>query len=439
MKARACIGPLAAALSAACSGADPGALLRGPPAVEAGSDLADAGAAFDATVAIDGGVGLDATLASPDTQRGADPDGKAATPEAGDVTADAGDAAKADVGIPIAPLPSLHVVGNRIYDNAIPIALAGVHRAGTEYSCVHGVGIFDGPSDVASIQAIKTWSRINAVRVPLNEDCWLGINGAPAQYSGANYQSAISNYVTLLLENGLYPILDLHWSAAGSELALAQAPMPDQDHSPAFWSQVATMFKGNLGVVFDLFSEPNPANGQETAEAWACWRDGTTAVDAGSCSGIGYAAAGMQSLLTAVRAAGANNLVLLAGVVAANALSQWSVYKPDDPAGNVAAAWHLYNDRACSTTSCFDTKVAPIAQSYPVVATEIGEKDCLGTFITTAMDWLDARQQGYVALTWDTWTGNCLSLISDYTATPTNPYGLTYKTHLPAPLDAGGD
>ena len=35
---------------------------------------------------------------------------------------------------------------------------------------------------------MKTWS-INAVRVPLNEDCWLGINGVKPQYGGAAYRS----------------------------------------------------------------------------------------------------------------------------------------------------------------------------------------------------------------------------------------------------------
>jgi endoglucanase len=351
---------------------------------------------------------------------------------------EAGEASTSEASI-IAPLPSLHVVGNRIYDNDKPVQLTGVHHAGTEYSCVHDVGIFDGPSDPSLMQGIKTWAGANAVRVPLNEDCWLGINGVSPQYSGSNYQNAIAGYVTLLLENGLYPILDLHWSAAGSEMATGQAAMPDQDHSPAFWSQVATTFKGNLGVVFDLFNEPDPGGGQETADAWTCWRDGTTAgADGGSCSAIGYSAAGMQTLLAAVRSAGANNLVLLAGVVSANALSQWTVYKPDDPANNVAAGWHVYPERACSSTSCFDAKVAPVAQLYPVVATELGEEDCQGTFITTAMAWLDSRQQSYLAFTWDTWSGNCESLISDYVGTPASPFGQTYKTHLQGLGDGGG-
>jgi hypothetical protein len=434
-----------AAVVAGCSGTNAGGLMLSSGAQDAGDaglgggGDADAVASGDGPAASDGGK-VDATLGGSDADSGAMPMDVAVAPS--EATADVGEASKNDVS-DIAPLPSLHVVGNGIYDNAVPVLLAGVHHAGSEYQCVHNVGIFDGPSDAASVQAIKTWGRANAVRVPLNEDCWLGINGAPAQYSGAAYQNAISNYVTLLLENGLYPILDLHWSAPGSQLATGQVAMPDRDHSLAFWSQVAGMFKGNLGVVFDLFSEPNPANGQETADAWACWRDGTNgsdAGDAGSCAGVGYSVAGMQALLSMVRSAGANNLVLLGGVVGANALSQWSLYKPNDPANNVAASWHVYDDRACSTTSCFDSKVAPIAQMYPVVATELGEKACQGTFITATMNWLDSQRQGYLAFTWNAaWGSSCLSLITDPMGTPSSPYGQAYKTHLQLLPDGGGD
>ena len=139
----------------------------------------------------------------------------------------------------------------------------------------------------ASIQAMKTW-KINAVRIPLNEDCWLAINGVSSAYSGANYQNMVKSYVSLLNQAGLYAILDLHWTAPGSQQATQQVPMPDQDHSPTFWSQVANTFKGNNAVLLELFNEPWPDNQQNSTAAWTCWRDG------GSCSGVGYQAAGEQ-------------------------------------------------------------------------------------------------------------------------------------------------
>jgi aryl-phospho-beta-D-glucosidase BglC (GH1 family) len=48
------------------------------------------------------------------------------------------------------------------------------------------------------------------------------------------------------------------WTAPGSQKADGQLPMPDQDHSIAFWSSVAQQFKNNSAVIFDLFNEPFP-------------------------------------------------------------------------------------------------------------------------------------------------------------------------------------
>ena len=59
---------------------------------------------------------------------------------------------------------------------------------------------------------------INTVRVPLNEECWLGINGAPAAYSGANYQAFVKRLVDDLTTQGMHVILALHWGAPGSWL-----------------------------------------------------------------------------------------------------------------------------------------------------------------------------------------------------------------------------
>ena len=84
----------------------------------------------------------------------------------------------AGAAAPAAPAP--RVVGNALVDaDGRPLRLLGVDRAGTEYACIQGWGIFDGPTDAAAIAAIRSWGA-NAVRVPLNEDCWLGRANVPA-------------------------------------------------------------------------------------------------------------------------------------------------------------------------------------------------------------------------------------------------------------------
>jgi hypothetical protein len=312
--------------------------------------------------------------------------------------------------------PGIAVSGNKLVDGSgAPLRIAGVNRSGSEYACAQGWGMFDGPVDDASISAITSWG-VNAVRVPLNEDCWLAINGVSSAYAGANYQTAIRAYVNRLQAHGLDVILDLHWGAPGSQLALGQEQAPDADHSAAFWASVASQYKAVSGIAFDLFNEPHDIS-------WSCWLNGCTT------SG-GWQATGMQQLISAVRRAGAKQPVIVEGLNWGGDLSGWLANKPSDPAGQLAAGWHIYNFSGCNTSSCWDSTVAPVAQQVPVLATEVGENDCAGGFLNTLLPWSDSHQIGYVAWAWNTAScGGGPSLISDYSGTPT-AYGAAYKSYL---------
>lgn len=319
-------------------------------------------------------------------------------------------------------ITGLHVVGNEILNaSGQQFVPHGVDRSGTEYACVQDFGIFDGPSDQTSVAAIASW-HTNAVRVPLNEDCWLAINGVNAAYAGSNYINAIVNFVNLLNANGLVAILDLHWNAPGAQSATGQEPMADADHAPAFWTSVASTFKNNDSVIFDLYNEPY-------LSSWSCWRNGGTA----SACGTSFAIAGMNTLISAVRSTGAENIVMAGGLAYSNDLSEWLQNKPTDPSGNLAASWHVYNFNTCDTTSCYDSTAAVVAASVPVIAGEIGENDCAHDFIDPLMEWLDMHATGYLGWAWNA-DFNCSNgpgLISNYDGTPT-AYGVGLQDHLAA-------
>jgi hypothetical protein len=332
---------------------------------------------------------------------------------------------------------SIQVSGNTLINGSGQIVIPrGVNRSGTEYRCIQNTGIFDGQSDAASVQAIKNWTNVNVVRLPLNEDCWLGLNTdtidpAYVGINGANYRSAISSYVDLLTQNGLYTMLDLHWSAPGAQQATAQLPMPDAEHSPAFWTSVADTFKTNPAVMFELFNEPYPDGNRDTEAAWTCLRDG------GTCSGISYQVAGMQTLVNSIRATGATNVIVVPGVGWAGIMSQWLGYKPTDTLGQLAASHHRYRTGWCATISCWNSELAPIAQQVPLITSEMGEDandvNCTHAFIDDYMAWADAKRIGYLAWTWNIWgSTHCMDLITSYGGTP-SPYGQRYKSHL-APL-----
>jgi endoglucanase len=335
--------------------------------------------------------------------------------------------------------PQVHVSGNELVNaSGKPVVLHGVDRSGGEFSCVQDTGIWNGPMDQASVTAMKEWG-ITAVRIPLNEACWNGESYVPAAYAGANYQQAVEAYVNLLNDNGIVAILDLHWtdgaysgtgSGCASAESICQKPMPDAAEAIPFWTSVATAFNGNNAVIFDLFNEPYPDFAAETdgapdyTEGWQCWLNG------GTCTGIGYQVAGMQSMVNAVRSTGASNVLMLGGLSWSNYLQDWQAYEPVDPDHNLVASWHSYNFNTCSTESCWTSQVAPVAASVPVIAGEIGENDCSDTYITPLMSWLDSESISYLAWTWNTWgcsEGNVL--IQDYDGTPT-PYGAGYEAHL---------
>jgi len=111
---------------------------------------------------------------------------------------------------------SWHVSGNRLVDaQGRPMVLHGVNRSGTEYACMQGWGIFDGPAGDASIRAIATW-HVNFVRVLINEDCWLGINGVAPGLGGSVYRDSIIRYVGLLHRHGMYAEISLVWGPLGA-------------------------------------------------------------------------------------------------------------------------------------------------------------------------------------------------------------------------------
>jgi hypothetical protein len=338
--------------------------------------------------------------------------------------------------LPTGSAPQLHVSGNKLVDaTGAAVVLHGVNRSGGEFACVQGNGLWNGPMDDPSVRAMRSWG-VNAVRVPLNEACWLGESYVNSSFAGATYQSAVKAYVSLLHQYGIVAILDLHWTdgaytgnSAGcaSAQATCQKPMPDAPNATTFWSQVATAFKGDNATVLDLFNEPYPSradNFNET-EGWQCWLNGGS-----SCVGISYTVAGMQSMVNAVRATGATNVLMLGGLEYSNDLTQWLAFEPTDPAGNLVASWHSYNFNTCSTMACWTSQVAPVMAKVPVVTGEFGENDCADSYVSPLMAWLDSQSSSYLAWTWNNW--DCSmgpSLITDYLGDPT-PFGAGVQAHL---------
>ena len=315
-------------------------------------------------------------------------------------------------------LPGLRVAGPYLVDDhGNHLHLRGVNRSGTEYGCIQGWGIFDGPSDAASVRAIASW-RVNFVRVPLNEDCWLGINGVKRAHGGANYRRAIVHYVDLLNRNGMYVELSLIWGAPGRARATSQPRAPDQDHAPATWASMASTFKHNPDVLLGPWGEPVVTAG--------CLLRGGDCPAAQGPTIRRYRTAGMQEAVNLMRAAGYRGPIAIPGIDYANDLTPWLAYEPRDPLHQLVAEAHVYGKNACSTTTCFDQTMSPITRQVPLIFGETGEtydgSSCDSANISTFLHWADAHDVGYAAWAWDT-THSCHALISDYRGRPAHRYG----------------
>ena len=223
----------------------------------------------------------------------------------------------------LGPDPPVRIVDGRFVTRADrPVRLLGVDVTGTESACIAGRQVAGATFNDAEARAIRRW-HVNAVRVPLNEDCWLGINGVTAQLSAVAYRTLIERWVAALHRSGIVTILDLHWAAPGGYVADREWPMADADHSLAFWSQVAARFASTPGVVSTTCTTSRrSAIRSPSSVSWDCWLHGCDTTAAVSANGVPtsvrYRTAGMQQLVDAVRGAGAHQPILVAGLNFAN-------------------------------------------------------------------------------------------------------------------------
>ncbi|HEV2412924.1 MAG TPA: Ig-like domain-containing protein [Candidatus Saccharimonadales bacterium] len=348
---------------------------------------------------------------------------------------------------------SISISGNKLVNGQGQVVhLTGVDRIG---GCLKGTS-FDGPTNEASVVAMTKY-HINAVRLTENEDCWLGIN-TKLMPKGALYgqalRTAVTQYVNLLTKHGIYVVIDMHVNAPGNKyLSQAQQVMADEDHAPAYWKLMADTFKSNPAVIFELYNEPHidssNTNTKTASDAWNCWLNGCTAnqyltVRKGRVIKMSWATAGMQQLVNVVRGEHANNIVSLGGLYWSNDLTQWLAHKPTDPANQLAASFHNYMGWRCEgpgdvhDTTCWDTIIAGVAKSNPVLTTEFGQDNCGSNYVNQYMNWADQHDVSYTAWVWV--VGTCQPGISHGDAGKwgllanwsgaANPYGKPILGHI---------
>lgn len=298
---------------------------------------------------------------------------------------------------------SLSVSGNQILDaNGKAVLLRGVCRPSFEWNPL------GESSSLADYQLMASWGA-NVVRLSTNQDFWL----AGASTHSANYPATIDQQVAWIKQAGMYVIIDLHWSDTGNlGLAGAQQLMADSN-SVTFWSQVAARYKNDPSVLFELYNEPHDV-------AWSVWLNGGSS---GS-----FTVAGMQQLYNAVRATGANNVVVIGGL-------NWAFDLSGVSAGyavtgtNIAYATHPY-DYDGKQVADWDTAFGNLAAKHPVIMTEFGQYCASDSYVADLLAYATSKGIHWTAWAWYVSGCEFPSIISDWKGTPTSLVGVLVKNAL---------
>ncbi len=348
----------------------------------------------------------------------------------------------------LATSPELMVSGNKIVtaSGGCPVFLKGADVPSLEWT---NTGDPSTAGIIKSVQTTMDWGG-NFIRLPLNQDRWLG---QACGASASSYQAIVDSIVNTISGRNCWVLLDLHWSdmgtwgggnVCGTSGTNGEHDMPD-DNSTAFWASLAAHYANNPAVLFDLYNEPGGCSTSKltaNAAGWSLWRWGGSAWGDGN-----YHSPGMQGLVTTVRATGARNIIFAGGINWAFDLSGLPAYGQwlTDTAGTdgIAYATHIYPFKQANygcALSCWSAAVpSSVYSTHAVVVTEFGENsgqpDTTGAWPLSVCSWAEQYCQGWVA--WCMHDSATPNLISDWNYTPTSWYGAVIKPRM-ASVSGGG-
>jgi hypothetical protein len=148
----------------------------------------------------------------------------------------------------------------------------------------------------------------------------------------------------------------------------------------------------------------------------------------------------MQSLIDTVRATGAAQPIMVAGLGYGNDLSGWLTHPLRDPLSQLIAGVHMYDNGYCHTVACWNGATVSVGKHVPILAGELGEFDRRSDFITSYLQWAETRPMlsiSFLAWSWDAALGEGgPSLITSDNGTPTR-FGLGFRTYLEKLFDRG--
>ncbi|MBW4021950.1 MAG: cellulase family glycosylhydrolase [Proteobacteria bacterium] len=209
------------------------------------------------------------------------------------------------------------------------VSLLGVNLSGAEYGDPV-TGVLGHTYTYPTNGEIDYFASLgmNVVRIPIQWQRLQPVQNGPLDQTQL---ACLDGIVAHAATQGVKVLIDAHnyGIAFGSDIGSAGTPNASFAN---FWSQMATHFKNDPNVVFDIMNEPH----DQTATQWA---------------------ASAQAAVTAIRATGATQEILVSGsewdggsswISSGNAAALVNI---QDPANNLGYEVHEYFDTAATGTS----------------------------------------------------------------------------------------
>lgn len=284
-----------------------------------------------------------------------------------------------------------------VLPNGTPYQPSGFNKG--DYQDSH---VVNGRLQFSRNEANEIWAwGASTVRMGLSQEFWLADCASWAGTTATTYRTMIDNELQALTAKGVYVVLSLVSTDRGVNTGCTVTDgmlreMADQ-RSVTFWQAVASKYKANDHVIFDLFNEPHDIDANT-------WRNGGTVSYGGGTIPKSFTAVGMQTLYNTVRGTGATNLVMVSGL---NWASDPRVHlnMPLDGYGIVAGA-HSY----CQDCAIDDPHPDPMLETLlssailgrmPVTLTETGWPNATSAkFTRTMVNWADSHSVGWLAYSW---------------------------------------
>jgi endoglucanase len=320
--------------------------------------------------------------------------------------------------------------------------LRGVNRAGAEYGddwCgwLWEQDYYEWPSVAIRTAELSHYASkgMNVVRLPIS---WERLQPTLNGPLDPTYQASLVDYVTAATSMDFAVIIDLHnygryatgaFNSSGVQVnTYTQHILGDGTltfaHAADVWKKIATLFVGNSRVIFNLMNEQHDA-GRPVPSAP---REKTCDIGPGLISSLNSTEifAGYQTVLNAVRATGATQLILFPNTRSSDT-QHWSTWSPQggpldsvaalnvtDSANNLAFDMHSYT--GCKDCDSWNGDITVVtnwarANGKRLFLSELGTESG-ATVVSTLLTYLNSNA--------DVWVGWTVWNLDPYTISVTN-------------------